>query len=111
YSRTFPGAEPEHHFRKFRQIGGGGEKPSVAGNAAHETSGFIMDDAAERRSTWRDRLSRRNPATQGGWREEHGLGHSKETEHLCLCVFGQRLMTGPAYDFAEQDVIDVAVDE
>ena len=110
----------QQHPGKPRQIRGRAEQPCVASDATHPTGGRIVHHAAERR---RSRplarplvhlvaaLGRRDAGAQALSGEESGVAHGKRGEHHLSRVDVQRLAARHANDLAEQEVVDVAVDE
>ncbi len=113
----------EQHAAEARQIVGGGEHPGVAGDAAHPPRRRIVHDAAQhRRGRCRGRagharlvrrapLRRRDPRHQRRARPERGVAHAERREDAFLRVAIERQPADLLDDPAEQDEVDVAVDD
>src|SRR5262249_57404111 len=98
-------ALPEHHLAEAREIGAGREQTGVTGDAAHGARGRIMNDAAQ------IALGRGYTASQCGWRLKSGVGHPERRIEVFPRVLVERLAAEATDDFAQQDEIDIAVDE
>ena len=102
------------------QIARGAEEAGVSGDAAHAPRRRIVHDAAQRRRVGtlaRPRiligaaLGRRDARQQRLRRQEAGLRHAERPEHARLQVRIERLPGDARDDVAEQEEVDVAVDE
>ena len=118
-ARAVVGAAGEQHPAEDRQIGGRAEETGVAGHAAHPPRRRIVDDAAQHlrlRSLagpceGQAALGRRDARPQARGRQEHRVLHAERIEDLLLRELVERLAAHAPNDVAEQEEVDVAVDE
>ena len=106
-------AAVQHHLGEARQVVGGGEHAGVPGHAAHVTRGRVVHHAAQRRAVLSAcaRWARCAAAPSVGRRQEHRLLHAQRQEHVLPRVIGEQLAAEPVHDLAQQDEIDVAINE
>ena len=119
--RTPPrAAAAEQHPAEARQIGGGAEQAGVSGDAVHPPRRRIVDDAAQERHVGPVARPRQRSRTLRSARfaARHDSGgrnvvslHAERLEDVRLRVAIERLAADAAHDVAEQEEIDVAVDE
>ena len=126
-SRALEAAAVEQHAAEARQVRRRAEQPRVAGDAAHTASRWIVHDAAQERNRrvacpersrgvagprqWAAPLGRRDARLQRRRRQEHRVVHRQRIEDVRLRVAIEALAADAAHDVAEQEEIDVAVDE
>src|SRR6266478_8605697 len=89
------------------QIGGGGEQPGMAGDAAHVPRRGIMHDAAKR--LYRHHLGRGDAVELGSRRQISGVSHSERLKKLTRDEFFERTLTHALDHFSKEKEIDVAV--
>ena len=70
-----------------------------------------MDHAPQWRPGLVDALGGRDPRHERRRRQEHGFLHAQRQEDVPPRVIGEHLAAQPVNDFAQQDEIDVAIDE
>ena len=70
-----------------------------------------MDHAPQRRRGLVETFRGRNPQRQRGRRQEHGFLHAQRQEYVLPRVIGEHPAAQPVNDFAQQNEIDVAIDE
>ena len=104
-------AAVEHHLCEARQVVGSGEHSRVAGNAAHIARGGVMHHAAQRRLVFGQLLGGRDARHQRGRRLEHRVLHTERLEDVLARVIRDHLAAQAVHELAQQDEIDVAVDE
>ena len=112
-------AAAQQHPTEDRQIGRRAEQPGVAGHTSHPARRRVVHRAAEHhgvrpvaRPTQRwTRLGRRNPWHQRRRRVEHRVAHAERHEDPLADVVLERQAGHPRHDLAEQEEVDVAVDE
>ena len=123
-STRAPSSAPpfEQHAAETREVGGRAEQARVAGDAAHPPRGRIVHDAAQQRRVRRrshghaERRARSRSARcrgrSDGRRHEHRVRHAERLEDARRAQ--TRSSGSPADardDVAEQEEVDVAVDE
>ena len=112
-------AAVEQHLAERRQVGRRAEEPRVPGDAAHPARRWIMDHAAQhlqvrslaRPAVRRALLRRRHARLERRRRQEHRVLHAERLENIPARELVERQPADPANDVAEQEVVDVAVDE
>ena len=113
-------AAGEQHSREAGQVLRRSEQSGMAGDAAHATGRGIVHDPAEREGVrplagplvhFLAALGRCDSRPEIGPRQEPGVAHPERAKQDLLRVDVQRFPAGDADDFAEQEVVDVAIDE
>ena len=82
----------------------------MAGHAAHEARGRVVDHSAQGRRVLVGSLGGRDARDPGCRRQEGGLFHSQRQENVLPGVFIQRHSAESVHQLAEQDEVDIAVD-
>lgn len=93
------------------EVRGIGEEAGVAGDAVHEAGGGIVDDAAEGSGHFGVKLRGGDARAEGGGGIEPGLGHAEGKEDLIAGEFVEGLSGDAADHFAQEDEVDVRVNE
>ncbi len=101
----------EDHAGEAGEVGGGGEEAGVAGDAVHEAGGGVVDDAEEGSGGFGELFGGGDAGAEGGGRVELGLGHAEGEEDLLAGELIEGEGGDAADDFAEEDEVDVGVDE
>ena len=115
-------AAAEQHAAEARQVAGRAEQPGMPGHAAHPPRGRIVHHAAQRRRPTRPlarprpsgvaALGRRDPRPQRRGRQEPRVAHPERREDcVASCTRPASAPLTRADDLAEQEEVDVAVDE
>ena len=118
-TRTPVAAAAEQHPAEDGQIRSRCEQPGVPGDTIHAARRGVVDDPAEHRHVGTlagpavgcAPLRGRDARLQRGWRIEHRLGHPERREDVFVREPVERLPADSLDDLAEQEEIDVAVDE
>ena len=116
----FQRAAVQQHPAEAREVGGGAEQPGVAGHAAHAPRRRIVHDAAQHRrggpphghaSGAQASVGAMRLASDGG-RQKHRVAHAERLEDARLREMRRASRALDARDdLAEQEEVDVAVDE
>ncbi len=104
-------AAVEHHLREAGQVVGGGKKPGVSGHASHVARGGVVNHAAQRNAGGGQTLGGRDSRNPRGGRKERGGLHAQRLEDILARIVVQHLAAQPMHQFAQQDEVDVAIDE
>src|SRR5947207_10162010 len=83
----------------------------MPGDAAHESGCRVVHNASQGRLTLRWRFRRSDAISQTGRRLKHRVAHSQRLEKIAAREIRERLSAHAAYDFSQQNEIDVAIDE
>ena len=102
-------AQVQHHLSELRQIVRRRKQPRVPGHAAHHSRRRVVHNPAQRHAVLV--LRRRNARAPALRRQEPRLTHAQRPEDLLLGEFIERLAAHHAHDLAQQNEIDVAVNE
>ena len=99
----------DQHPGEAGEVGGGGEEPGVTGDAAHPAGGRIVHDAVDHPTV--DQLGGGNAGKLFLRRQESGVGQLEGAEDFLLAIDVERATADEADEFAEHDVVDIAIHE
>ena len=94
-------ASVQHHLRKLREIGSGGEHTRVARYATHVARGIVMHLAAQRLARrWID-FGGGDARAERGRRQKHRFMHAQRLVEVFARIFVQHFSGEPMHDFAQ----------